>query len=545
MSEHHEEYDPMAHEPLPEGEEAPPPYVKTMATIRWIILGTMTTFAMVMVLSYFGVATGSYSSSNEVLYHCSMHPTYISNQPGECPICGMTLVPITKQEKDSLGVVSAAVDAPAAPTATPAVARIGQYACPMNPQVISEVPGKCPICGMNLEKVTGVVTPVAEVSSDTGMANTPGMGTPAPPVRSSSDHSMSGMGSAPVPGLVPITIEPERLQLIGVRTGRVERRTLQNDLQLVGYVTPDETKLANIQVRFNGWVKELYVDQTGQHVERGDRLLSVYSQDLYQAEQDFIVARDGVNRVSSDPGLTDMRKQLLDAATQRLHLLGIPSEEMKELDTARSAGSELLIRSPFSGYVLEKSVVKGQYIGPDQSLFSIADLGSVWVLADLYEQDAASMKVGQKATMTLTAFPGEQFDGAVSFMYPTVDEQTRTMKVRLQFSNPGMKIRPGMYAEVAVLQQGGNEVLAVPHDAVMDGGRTKYAFAVTEGKHFEPRLLTLGRSTDDWVEVLSGLSEGEQVVTSANFLIDSESRLKAAMVGMGGTSTGEHEGHDH
>jgi Cu(I)/Ag(I) efflux system membrane fusion protein len=537
-------YDPSEHEPMPEGEEGPPPYAHTMAIVRWIILGAMTLFALVMILNYLGVTVSGHADSGEQLYHCPMHPTYVSNQPGECPICGMTLVPINKEgkeigkpEKTQETLDSAAI------VQTPK-AKPGQYSCPMDPQIISDIPARCSICGMKLVLVSETSPAVPVQGEMGGMGGMEGMKM-GDTTRAKEPETMKDMGSAPVPGLVPITLEPERLQLLNIRTGIVQKHSLGAMLHLVGYVTPDETRLANIQVRFNGWVKKLFIDQTGQRVQAGDPLLSVYSQDLYQAEQDFIVARNATTRVATDQSLADMRKQLFEAARQRLHLLGVPAEELQRLDTARVAASELVIRSPFTGYVLEKSVVDGQYIGPDLSLFSIADLSDVWVLADVYEQDIAAVKTGQKASMTLTAFPGQSLDGTVAYVYPTVSEQTRTLKVRLQFSNPSMQIRPGMYADVTIEPSAGNEVLAISRDAVMDGGETQYAFVVHDGKHFEPRLLKLGRASDNYVEVLSGLKEGEQVVTSANFLIDSESRLKAAVSGMGGTTADEHAGHTH
>jgi Cu(I)/Ag(I) efflux system membrane fusion protein len=404
----------------------------------------------------------------------------------------------------------------------------------MDPEVISDTPGKCPICGMNLEQVPPATSSAPQDDNMSGMS---GMGTTAEP----SPQRASNMGSSPVPGLVPVTIEPQRLQLIGVRTGTVQTRSLDGSLRLVAYITPDETRLSNVQVRFSGWVKELAVDQTGQFVEANQKLLSVYSQDLYQAEQDYVSAREAMSR-DSDEYLKRTHKTLMEAARVRLNLLGVPKEEMALLDLGHAPATEVWLRSPASGSVLEKNVTAGQFISPDQNLFTIADLSRVWVLADVYERDLANVQVGQTARMTVSAYPGESFEGKVSFIYPSVSEQTRTLKIRIEFSNSSHRLKPGMYAEVDLAGQG-RGVLAVPADAVMDGGDRQYAFVVHDGIHFEPRLLKLGRSSDDYFEVLSGLSEGEQVVTSANFLIDSESRLKAAIAGMGGTQPDAHAGH--
>ncbi len=214
-------------------------------------------------------------------------------------------------------------------------------------------------------------------------------------------------------------------------------------------------------------------------------------------------------------------------------MLGLSQQDIANIESSDSVGSDLTLRSPASGYVLEKTVLPGQYIGADQNLFTIADLSDVWVLADVYEQDIDRVKVGQTAEMTVTSSPGQTLSGKVAFVYPAVGEKSRAMKVRLEFANSSMQLRPGMFADVQ-LDESSAPVLAIPMSAVMDGGVTKYAFVVHDGKRFEPRLLQLGQTAGDWAEVLSGVTAGDEVVTSANFLIDSESRLKAAVSGMGG-----------
>jgi RND family efflux transporter MFP subunit len=527
MSDDAQHYNPLDHEPLPEGEEAPPPYVHTMAIIRWVILGALSLFALVMVLNYFGATPWAATTTQSTQYHCPMHPTYVSNQPGECPICGMSLVPINAEGKevakpDSMKMTSAeTMSADSMPRAKP-----GQYTCPMDPEIISDKPARCPKCGMKLVQVS---PSTAAGTAMPGMSSTP-----------AEDHPSS---TGTVPGLVSVTIEPERLQLIGLRTMLVERRSLEDKLRLAGYVTSDETRTANVQVRVSGWVKKLFVDQTGQYVKVGQPLLSIYSQELAQAQQDLIVARQAVDKAASDSEMVALREQLLSSARTRLQLLGLSARDIETQEKTDTLASELILRSPATGYVMEKNVLQGQYVGPDQNLFTIADLSRIWVLADVYEQDLASVNVGQKALMRLSALPGEEFAGTVGFIYPTISEKTRTLKVRLEFADSGGKLRPGMYADVEI-DKGGEPVLAVPTEAVMDGGETRYAFVVHDRKHFEPRLLTLGNTTGDWVEVISGLSEGDEVVTSANFLIDSESRLKAAISGMGGTKPNEHAGHD-
>ncbi len=322
------------------------------------------------------------------------------------------------------------------------------------------------------------------------------------------------------------------------------RQSLGGGRRIAGYVTPDESKVANIHVRVSGWISKLYVDQTGQSIKKGEPLFSLYSQDLFAAEQDYFLAREAAAKAGTDSTLNYMRQQLLSASKERLSLLGLSDEEFQQLDKESTPGKELTIRSPFSGYVLDKSVTAGQYVTPDQNLFTIADLSKVWVIGEIYEQDIQGIPIGQTVQMHPNSQPGELFDGKISFVYPTVSEKTRTVRVRMEFANPRMRLRPGMYAEVDVSGTS-NEVLAIPSDAVVNSGENQYAFVVHNKIHFEPRLLRIGQTSDDWVEVLSGLSEGEEIVTSANFLIDAESRLKAALSGMGGKQTESHSGHVH
>ncbi len=631
-------------EPLPEGEEAPPPLTHTMAIIRWCLLIGLSLFAVFMIANYLGFAPWEARGENITQYHCPMHPTYISNQPGECPICGMSLVPINSDGKNAAKTDTSQIKSmPAIPPAKKisekaqyycpmdtevvsdkpgrcpkcgmdlvlkeissdssaiksesekspsdsAAVIQAKYTCPMHPEVISDKPGRCPKCGMNLVKMANedkkiqkpgdskakkttikkespkkaqYICPMdTDVVSDKpgrcpkcGMdlvlktAKDESMIMPDDPPQNASTsntdqgmENMPGMGettttsavpeSSSVPGLMPVTIEPQRLQLIGLRTGFAELKNPGGKVHIVGFVTPNETKMKNIQTRVSGWVLNLAVDKTGQYIEANQPLMTLYSQDLYQAEQDFMVARDAAKTGVGDSALAKMRLQLVDASRERLRLMGLSNNEISEIEKSDLPSAQMIIRSPFSGYVLEKAVLPGQFISPDQSLFTIADLNNVWVIGDVYEQDLPYIHTGQTASMKLTSYPGENYEGTISYIYPSVSEQTRTIKVRIEFHNPSLHLRPGMYAEVEV-DRGGNKALVVPAEAVIDGGEVQYVFVVRNGKHFEPRKVTIGRSSDDWMEILSGLSSGEEVVTSANFLIDSESRLNAAITGMG------------
>lgn len=528
MTDDNTPYDPYQQKPLPEGEEGTPPLTHAMSIVRWVILIGISAFALVMVLSYFGISPWAKESGGTVQYHCPMHPTYVSNKPGECPICGMSLVPIDAD------TTMAGMAQPREPEirAESTNVKVTRYTCPMHPEVISDKPGECPQCGMDL------------VPMDSSMENMGRQSQAVPAEAKEPSMPSMDMGQAPVPGLVPLTLEPRRLQLIDVRTARVEKQPMGNSIRLFGYVTPDEARVANLNLRVSGWVQKLYVNQTGQTVDRGEPLLTVYSQDLYQGEQDYLLALDRANSQTSDSALAGARLRLLDAAREKLLLLGLTDDEISKLKSSGQAQVEIPLRSPFRGVVLNKAVLVGQFVNPEQSLFTIADLSRVWVLADVYESDLAAVRVGLKVKVSAVAFPGEQFDGVVSFIYPTISEPTRTLKIRVEFPNPEMKLRPGMYARVE-LEGNPQQVIAVPREAVMQGGDIDYVFVVHDGNHFEPRQVKLGRSTDSLMEVLSGVSDGETVVTSANFLIDSESRLKAAVSGMGDTPGGEHAGHIH
>ncbi len=534
-------YDLYENEPLPEGEEEAPPYTHTMAIVRWVILGGLTIFAVAMLLTAFGFAPWANAGAKAVQYHCPMHPTYISDQPGECPICGMTLVPIdNKSGKSSAMTDSTGNHSLSQERATEITkARPGQYTCPMHPEIVSDSAGRCPICNMKLVQVKGDTAVKNDPPQSGSMGNMPGMDMG----EGGSDQTVTDEPSD-VPGLVEVTIEPDRLQLIGLTTARVERRTPESNLHLVGFVAPDETKISNINIRTSGWVSHLFVDQTGQYVKKGELLLSLYSQDLYQAEQDYILAREAAAQKSEDNSLNNIRGQILIAARERLRLLGLPEDEMGQLEKTGAATPDLGLRSPFSGYVMQKNVYSGQYISPDQNLFTIADLSTVYLIAEVYERDISGIHIGQEAVMHLTAYPGVKFPGKVAFIYPSVSDPSRTLQIRLQFPNPDLRLRPGMYAEID-LAGGNNMILAAPADAIINAGDMQYAFVVHDKIHFQPRLVTVGRQYDDWVEILSGLSAGDEVVTNANFLIDSESRLKAAIVGMGSGQADTTSGHSH
>jgi Cu(I)/Ag(I) efflux system membrane fusion protein len=387
------------------------------------------------------------------------------------------------------------------------------YHCPMHPAIVSDHPGECPICGMTLVL-------------DAEGAASPARGKSAP------------VAGGAVPALSDIDLPPERVQLIGMRTAKVERAPLGEALRAVGVVAPSERGLAQISVRFSGWVQDLKVPETGRRVARGEVLATLYSPEVLSAEQEFLTARGWSDRQGPGDGAGGPHAAaeggLAVAARRRLELLGIAAPEIDALAARGKVGDVVPIRSPNAGYVTARNVVAGAAVSPGAPLFEIADLSRVWLLAEVFEQDAARLRVGQKATLELAAYPGERFAGRVQLVYPSVNPQTRTLRVRLEFPNRsgpgGVKLRPGMYGDVA-LELPQAEGLVVPAEALVDTGERQYVFVAHGGGHFEPRLVRVGARAGDRAQITSGLSEGETVVTTGNFLLDSESRLRAGIEG--------------
>jgi len=343
----------------------------------------------------------------------------------------------------------------------------------------------------------------------------------------------SGAASLP-PGTVRIT--PDKVQLLGVRTETVEPRELRRTVHAVGTIQADERLLYRVAPRFEGWIEKLYVNTTGQSVSRGQPLMEVYSPDLVTAEQEYLVALKGVEAVKD--GSADIRasmQQLAESALQRLRNWEISDQDLKALQQQRKPRRTLTYRSGANGVVLQKPGIEGMRFMPGEVLFEIANLSSVWILADVFEQDVGLVRVGQRPVLRITAYPDKAFGGKIVFIYPTIDPETRTTKVRIELSNPAGLLKPGMYGDIEFTSsQPGGRTLAVPDSAVLDSG-TRQMVLVSRGEGlFEPRSVKLGMRADNYFEVKDGLQAGEEVVVRANFLIDAESNLKAALESFGG-----------
>jgi membrane fusion protein, copper/silver efflux system len=418
------------------------------ALVLWLLLG------LLIGLGLSGCSRSGGGSASGVRYHCPMHPTYISDRPGDCPICHMSIVPI----KD-------AADA-------------GGHEC---------------------------------------------------------------CESEAVPGRVAIRVAPEKQQLIGLRSAVVETRELTSTLRATGTVQHDETALSRIAPRFSGWIQRLHINYTGQAVQAGDPVLTVYSPELVSTEREFLVARRQFEAAEAG-GHSDAvvaAERLLAAARQRLEWWGIDETDIRELQDRGTPSAEVVLRAPASGHVITRSAVRGQAFAAGETLFEMGELDPLWVRVSIPELELHRVRVGQKAILSFPHLPGHRYESTLEFIYPHLDPRTRRAEARLTLPNPELNLRPEMWATVELeLSQGA--VLTVPASAVLDTGVRQLVFVVGEDHHLEPREVAVGVRTDDHWEILDGLEEGEAVVTRALFLIDSESQLRAAMAAM---LTGG--GHEH
>src|SRR5512144_28389 len=336
-----------------------------------------------------------------------------------------------------------------------------------------------------------------------------------------------------------ITISPEKVQKLGVKTEAASQRTLIRPVRLVGTVQVDERRLYTVAPRFEGWIRQLYANATGHTVKRGEPLLEVYSPELVSAQQEYLIALQGLRALrESDTQIQAGMEQLAEAALQRLRNWEVPEEELQRLRQTGQARQLLTLRAPVTGVVLEKTAVQGMRFMPGEALYRLADLSSLWVVADIFEQDLGLIHPGQKVNVTVNAYPGKGFAGKVDFIYPVMNPQTRTARVHIDLPNPNSLLKPAMYASVELAAGQGAPAVTVPTSAVINSG-TRQLVLIDKGEgRYEPRPVKLGVQGEDYVQVLEGVKAGEPVVVSANFLIDAESNLKAAL-----GSFSDHAGH--
>jgi membrane fusion protein, copper/silver efflux system len=438
-------------------------------------------------------AAGESPQEAKTLYTCGMHPNVIQDQPGNCPICGMKLTLI----KRSTG---------GAPAAGSGERKLKYYKSTMIPGEVRETPGKDSM-GMDM-------VPVYEDEAAAADAAT-------------------------------ISIDPVTIQNMGIRAATVTRGPLRRVIRTVGTIDYNEPALADVTTKFRGWIEKLYVDATGKQVHRGEPLFEIYSPELYSAQTEYLLALRGAP--ATDP---EGRNAMLESARLKLKFFDISDEQVAELEKTRQPTKTLRVAAPIDGFVTEKMVVEGMMTEAGMRLYRLADLGLVWVYAEVYEQDLPFIQLGQEALVTLSYLSDRQFRGRVTYIYPTVDEKTRTARVRMEFHNPGYLLKPGMFASVQLRAELELSALLVPDMAILRSGEKNTVFVALDGGNFDPRTVTLGpRAEDDMYQVLSGLTDGERVVTSGQFMLDSESQLREAIQKMlhpkkpGETEVAAHAGH--
>ena len=405
------------------------------------------------------------------LYTCGMHPEIISDEPGLCPICEMQLVPIKDNNRK------------------PGERKILFYRHPMNPEIISDHPQKDEM-GMDY-------VPVYEDE-----ANSEGI----------------------------VTIDPEVQQNINIKTAIVEVKELSSKVVTNGVLQTNETNEYIVTTRLNGWVEKLYVNYTGQQISKGEKLMDIYSPELVSAQQELLTAISYQNFVNSSSLdlIRESGNELVKNAIRKLELLEVPEAEIKRLIDTKEIKTYITLYAQKSGTVLEKNIVEGQKINAGSPLLKIANLSSLWLIADIYEYELAKVKIGSKAKISFNFFPGKIYEGKVSFIYPTLDPKTRTVKIRIELNNQG-ELKPSMFANIVIEGIDLGKKPVIPENAIIRSGLNNFVILSLGNGKFKPQQVQLGGYADGYYQVLSGLSEGNTIVTSAQFLIDSESNLKAAI----------------
>ena len=394
------------------------------------------------------------------------------------------------------------------------------WTCGMHPNVISEEPGQCPICGMNL-------TPVKQSAADAGG-------------ESEMDHAaehgeMSATGSeesVPASRDASIVIDPVTIQNIGVQTAPVRERPLTRSIRTVGHLDYNEELFSRINVKYPGWIEKLYVNETGQQVRAGEPLLDIYSPELVAAQEEYLLAFQNLKNLEGSAFETIAKgaESLLDASRRRLLYWDVTEAQIRELEARGEITRTLTIYAPSNGIVVERMAELGMRVTPGMDMYRMADLSTIWAFAHVYDADAPWLSPGLTAEMELPYNPGKIYRGRIDYIYPYLDQASRDIKIRLVFPNRNLELKPQMYANIRLSARGQRPVLVIPGSAVIRSGERDVVFVALDGGRFEPREVTLGMEGEDgYVQAASGVSVDERVVTSAQFLIDSESRLQEAI----------------
>ena len=442
-----------------------------------ILLGSVATYFIVPIVSQ---KQGATATSGKQLYSCGMHPEVISEEPGNCPICGMNLTPIQGTESGE---------------SKKEKGKILYWRAPMDPTEIYDKPGKSKM-GMDL-------VPVYE------------------------GEEASGSGS--------ITIDGAIQQNMNLRIAPVQRRDINRIIRAFGKVTYAENKEYSVNTKINGWIEKLYVNTTGHRVKKGQPLLEIYSPELVSTQEEYLLALKNLQEVK-DSNIDNIRQSaqaLLTSARSRLEYWDIPRDEIEKLKETKKIRRTILLRSPINGVVTRKTVLEGDKVMPGMDLFKIADLSTVWVEATIYESELPLVHEGQPAELELDYISGATLKGKVDFIYPYLDQKARAANVRMIFSNVNELLKPDMYATVKIFSKAASNALAIPTEAVIRSGLRKIVFVAKENGKFEPRAIKIGAESDDgYVQVVSGLFDNERVVTSGQFMLDSESQTREAIAKM-------------
>ncbi len=413
-------------------------------------------------------------------WYDAMNPDHHYDKPGKAPD-GMDLVPMYADQAP-----------PAATTSSPSERKILFWYDPMHPQYKSPKPGTAPDCGMDL---------VPKYADEEAVSMVPGS----------------------------VMISAAKQQLIGVRTVQAQRETLVRDVRTTAQIAADESKIAHVHVKINGFIEQVFVDYVGQLVKKGQPLFTIYSPDLVSTQEEYLIAKRGEKTLGTSQfaEVAQGSESLLRSSRERLKLWDISDAQIRKLDETGEVSRTLTFYSPINGFVMDRKAFPQASVTPDTELYTVSDFSTVWANADVFEYEVPFVRVGQHAEMRLSYYPGKTWNGRISFISPTVDPTTHTVKVRLEFANPGFTLKPQMFADVDLTISYGNHVV-VPQEAVLDSGKVQRVFVAKGNGYFEPRMITTGAKLDGKVAILSGLKAGETVVSSGNFLVDSESRLKSA-----------------
>jgi Cu(I)/Ag(I) efflux system membrane fusion protein/cobalt-zinc-cadmium efflux system membrane fusion protein len=413
------------------------------------------------------------------LWTCGMHPEVIQEEPGTCPICQMDLVPV-RTEKKHVGDGDGN----------------GVYTCPMHPDILEEEPGSCPICGMDL----------VEVEAESGHGDGDGHGT-------------------------VVTIDPAVQQNMNVVTRTAQRRDIAHEIRTVGYLGYDQERMVSVTTKYSGFIEKTYVNHIGQPVQKGQPLFEIYSPDLVQTEQELLAAVRYARNLSAAPEDARGRAEaLLEAARQRLQYWDVSAEQIRQLEETGEVFRTLQVAAPANGVIMKRMPgLEGMATRPGMELLHIADLSNLWLTVEVFDEQLPWLDTGSSATVTLSYFPGVTYRGRVRYIEPEVSEKTRTIQLTLDVPNRDRRLRVGMYATVVFEPVAATDAITVPAESVIRTGERDIVVVALGDGRFAPREVVLGPRGDGFIQVLEGLTDGDEVVTSAQFLIDSESNLREAI----------------